>query len=112
MYRRAAPRPSYRPRPSQTAASSTPEWTDEALCINLPPGFVAGRLHLTAWDEDHRAGLDLLGSVTIPLQALPGLGPQAVDKLVVKGAPQSGAAGYTFPDFEISLVYTLTALEG
>lgn len=97
---------------TKPSCSSAPEWTDEALCINLPQGFVAGRLFLTAWDEDMRAGLDLLGSVTVPIQALPGIGPQAIDKLVIKGAPQHGGAGFTFPDFEVSFVYTWTALEG
>jgi hypothetical protein len=82
-------------------AEETCAW-DDTLVMQLPASFETGRLIITVWDDDLDED-DALGVAELAITAAEGT--IEIDKLEMKGCPQPGAAGYTFPDFELSLKF-------
>ena len=61
----------------------------------------SGFLSITVFDDDENSEDDALGVAILPID-LGMRSPMVFDKLELKGQPQPGAFGYSFPDSEIS----------
>ena len=96
--------PDGRPRAANTdtLGNVTAECTfPDAIALPVPVTFESGLLQVILFDDDKGSNDDALGAADIPIKYIAGE-PFVVDKAVLKGQPQPGAAGYCFPDSEIS----------
>jgi len=99
-----------RPRVVQTAVTGetmeTIEFPDQ-IGLPLPSDYVTfgGLLSITLYDDDLKSADDALGKTTMPIIFSSEHWQEdkmILDHLVLKGEMQKGAAGYRFPDAEIS----------
>jgi len=93
---------------SRLSNTDSPEWPDTVemvLPINFD-AFEASQLRATVWDSDATDGDedDVLGEGLLLISKSADATPKVIK---IKGAEQKKRAGYTFPDFTLTLSYTV-----
>lgn len=82
--------------------TDTPSWPD-TLSLTLPPG-TSWEMRATVWDADTKSDDDALGTATFPISLAASGKPKS---LIMKGLEQAGMGGYKFPNFSLSMTYTI-----